>query len=179
MTSLDRSAVSHAPVHQYVDRKADIFRAVLSRNESFIASAARDNPDLLKSAALMLRRGLTEKGRIQGRLVARSALNGLGYDRASGRFEATERLVELAVEAAASASQTERAGKELDRRLVVAGVVALYIGWTAAESWIRPAAGLEGMDCAELLDQLEQLTRGMLKENVPGASHGDAQGDAT
>ena len=175
----ERAGVTHALVHQYVGSKADVFRAVLSRNESFIASAAPDNPDLLESAALMLRQGLTEKGRIQPRLVARSALNGLRYDRTTGRFEATERLVELAVQAAASASPAERAGKDLDPRLVVAGFVALYIGWVAAESWILPAAGLEDMDDAELMDQLVQLTLGMLKENVPGAARGDGQGNGT
>lgn len=166
------AGVSHALVHQYVGSKEDIFRAVLSRNESVIASAASDNPDLLESAGLMLRQGLAEKGRIQGRLVARSALNGLRYDRTSGRFEATERLVELALQAAASASPAERAGNDLDPRLVVAGVVALYIGWAAAESWIRPAAGLGEMDDAEILDQLEQLICGMLRDNVPGAAQG-------
>ena len=168
----EQADVTHALVHQYVGHKADIFRAVLSRNESYIASAAPDNPDLLESAGLMLRQGLAEKGRIQGRLVARSALNGLRYDRTAGRFEATERLVELAVQAASSASPAERAGKDLDPRLVVAGLVALYIGWVAAGSWIRPATGLEDMDDAEVVDQLVQLTRGMLKDNVPGAALG-------
>ena len=146
----ERAGVSHALVHQYVGRKSDIFRAVLSRNESFIASVAPDNPDLIESGAgLMLRQGLTEKGRIQGRLVARSALNGLRYDRTTGRFEATERLVELAVQAATSTSPAERAGKDLDPRLVVAAFVSLFIGWVSAESWIRPATGLEDMDDAE------------------------------
>ena len=111
--------------------------------------------------------------------MARSALNGLRYDRTTGRFEATERLVELAVRAAASASPAERAGKDLDPRLVVAGFVALFIGWVATESWLRPATGLEDMDDAELIDQLVQLTRWMLMENVPGASLDDAQGDRT
>ena len=120
----------------------------------------------------MLRQGLAAKGRIQGRLVARSALNGLRYDRTTGRFEATERLVELAVQAAASASPAERAEKDLDPRLVVAAFVSLFIGWVSAESWIRPATGLEDMDDAELIDQLVQLTRAMLKENVPGAGAG-------
>ena len=173
----EHAGVTHALVHQYVGRKADIFRTVLARNEKTILAAAPGNPDLLESAGLMLRQGLTEKGRVQPRLVARSALSGLRYDRTSGRFEATERLVELALQAAASASPAERAGKDLDPRLVVAGVVALYIGWVATESWLRPATGLEDMGHAELADQLVQLTRGMLKDNVPGAAHSDAQGD--
>ena len=168
----ERAGVTHALVHQYVGRKSDVFRSVLTRNESFIASVAPDNPDLIESAGLMLRRGLAEKGRIQGRLVARSALNGLRYDRTTGRFEATERLVELAVQAAATAPPAERAEKDLDPRLVVAAFVSLFIGWVSAESWIRPATGLEDMDDAELTDQLVQLTRAMLKENVPGAGTG-------
>lgn len=163
-----RAGVSHALVHRYAGSKAEIFRAVLTRDEGELVSAAPDNPDLLETASLMLRHGFEQPGRLHVRLVARSALNGLRYDRTSGRFEATERLIELAELAAASASPAERTEKDLDPRLVVAGAVALFIGWAAAESWLRPAAGLDDMDDAELLDGIERVILGILRDNVPG-----------
>ena len=162
-----RVGVSHALVHRYVGSKADIFRTVLTRNENAILAAAPDNPDLLRSTSLMLRQGLTQ-GRSHARLIVRSAMSGLPYDRTSGRFEAAERLLELAQQAAASASQDERVEKGLDPRIVVACVVSLFLGWTATESWVRPAAALQDTDDAELLDGIERVVLGILEVNVPG-----------
>ena len=79
-----------------------------------------------------------------------------------------ERLIDLAERARASASPAERAGKELDPRLVVACVVSLFLGWASTGSWIRPAAGLDEMDDAELLDGIERVIAGILKHNLPG-----------
>jgi AcrR family transcriptional regulator len=165
-----RAGVSHALVHRYIGSKADLFRAVLTQRESAILAAAPDNPDLLESTSLMLRQGL-EYGRSHIRLIVRSAMSGLPYDRTTGRFEATERLIELAERTAASASPAERAEKDLDPRIVVACVVSLFLGWTATESWMRPAAGLGDMDDAELLDGIERVILGILSEHVPGLSH--------
>ena len=99
----ERAGVSHPIVHTYVGSKADVLRAVLARDEGLIASAAPANPDLIESASLMLRHGLGQDGLAYLRLVARAALDGLPYDRTTGRFEGTERLIELAEQAAASA----------------------------------------------------------------------------
>ena len=68
---------------------------MLVRNEDVIRRAASDDDDLLTAASLMLREGLTHQRRYV-RLIAHSALHGLSYERTSGRFAATERLVELA-----------------------------------------------------------------------------------
>jgi AcrR family transcriptional regulator len=166
-----RAGVSHALVHRYLGSKRDIYRAVLTHNEGVILAAAPDDPDLLETASRMLRRGLAE-GRTQGRLVVQSALRGVPFDRTSGRFVATERLVELAERATASASAAERADNDLDPRLVVACVVALYLGWGAAASWVLPAAGLKDMDEAEAIDGLDRVIRGILKSHVPGLGDG-------
>ena len=163
----ERAGVSHALVHRYVGSKADIYRAVLTRNEDAILGAAPNDPDLLASASAMFRAGVTEQGRYV-RLIAHSALHGLSYDRTSGRFAATERLVELAQQAAESALPAERAEKDLDPRLVVAACVAFLLGWVATESWVRPAAGIEDMDEAEIEAGLERIVRGILSGNVPG-----------
>jgi AcrR family transcriptional regulator len=165
-----RAGVSHPLVHQYAGSKAEMFRVVLSRNEEFMVSGAPDNPDLLESASLILRYGLGQRGRAHARLLVGSALRGVPYDRTAGRFEAIERLVELAERQAGSASQAERAEKDLDPRLVVACVGSLFLGWVAGESWMRPAAGLEGMDDAELVDGLERVILGILRDHVPGVA---------
>jgi hypothetical protein len=95
-------------------------------------------------------------------------MSGLPYDRSTGRFAATERLVELAEQAAASATPAERSAKDLDPRIPVACVVSLFIGWAVTESWLRPAAGLRDMDDAELLDGIERVVLGILRDGVPG-----------
>jgi AcrR family transcriptional regulator len=168
----ERAGVSHALVHRYLGSKEDIFRAVLLHNESVILAAAPDNPLLLESVSLMLRHGLTH-GRSHVRLLVRSAMSGLPYDRTTGRFEATERLVELAEQAAASASPGERTEEDLDPRLVIACVVALFLGWATTASWVLPAAGLPDMDEAEATDGIERVILGILRHNLPGLDKSD------
>jgi AcrR family transcriptional regulator len=164
----EQAGVTHALVHQYVGSKDDVFRAVLARREGLIVAAAPDNPDLLESAGLMLRHALSDPGQAHLRLIVRSALNGLEYERALGQFEATARLIELAEQASASAPSAERAAKDLDPRLVIACFVSLTLGWTAAQSWIRPAVGLQELDDAELIDGIERVMMGLLCSNVAG-----------
>ena len=148
--------------------------AVLARDEGLIASAAPANPDLIESTSLMFRHGLGQDGLPYTRLVVRAALDGLPYDRTPGKFEGTERLIELAEQAAASAPPAERTMTDLEPRLVVAAAVALFLGWGAAQSWVRPAAGLQDMDDAELVDGIERVLLGILRANVPGVGRGDA-----
>jgi len=164
------AGISHALVHQYVGSKAEVFRAVLMRNEGLMVSTATDDADLLESASRILRYGLGEHGRAHARLLLASALRGVPYDRTAGRFEAIERLIVLAKKQVESASGYERVEKDLDPRLAVACVGSLYLGWVAGESWMRPAAGLEGMDDAELVDGLERVILGILRDHVPGVA---------
>jgi AcrR family transcriptional regulator len=163
----ERAGVTHALVHQYLGGKADLLRAVLTRNESAMLAAAAEDPDLMKTTSLMLRHGLTDS-RSYLRLVVRSAMGGMPYDRTSGRFEATERLVELATQVAASATPAERAAKPLDPRLVIACVVTLTLGWAATQSWVLPATGLADLEESEGIDGLEQVMLGILRDNLPG-----------
>jgi AcrR family transcriptional regulator len=168
----ERVGVSHALVHQYAGSKADLFRTVLSRNEGFMVSGAPDRPDLLESASLILRHGLEQRGREHARLMMASAVSGLPYERTTGRFAAVDQLIDLARRQAESASASERAEKDLDPRLVVACVGSLFLGWVAGEPWMRPAAGLEDMDDAELADGLERVILSILKDHVPGVASG-------
>ncbi len=163
----ERAGVSHALVHRYLGSKADIYRTVLVSQEDAILQAAPDDPDPVESAGLMFRSALVEHRRYV-RLIAHSALHGLSYERTSGRFAATERLVELAEQAAASAPAAERAEKDLDPRLVVAAVVALLLGWAATEPWVRSATGTSGLSDREVEAGLERIVRGMMSGNVAG-----------
>jgi AcrR family transcriptional regulator len=166
--------VSHALVHQYAGSKTDLFRTVLSRNEDFMVSGASEHPHLLESASRILRRGLEQHGREHARLMMASALSGLPYERTTGRFAAVDRLINLARRQAESASAAERTEKDLDPRLVVACVGSLYLGWIAGEPWMRPAAGLEDMDDAQLIEGLERVILSILKDHVPGVASGIA-----
>jgi AcrR family transcriptional regulator len=173
------AGVSHALVHRYLGSKADVYRTVLVRDEDAIRAAASDEDDLLAAASLMLREGLAHQRRYV-RLIAHSALHGLSYDRTAGSFAATQRLAELA-QAAAAHEKTYAAGTMapdrggLDPKFVVASVVALFIGWIAAEDWILRASGLADASDEEIVDSLERVILGMLKDNVPGA--GGAPGE--
>jgi TetR/AcrR family transcriptional regulator, repressor for neighboring sulfatase len=166
-----RAGVSHALVHRYLGSKDDVFRAILSRNQGVMLAAAPDNPDLLPTTSLIMREGLTNHRRYV-RLLADSALHGLPYAQTTGRFAAVERLVELAERAVASAPSSERTGKDLDPRFVIACVTALFLGWAATESWVLPAAGLHDMDEAEAIDGLERVMLGILRDNLPGLDSG-------
>jgi AcrR family transcriptional regulator len=167
------AGVSHALVHRYLGSKQDVYRTMLVRDESAIRSAASDDDQLLTAASLMLREGLANQRRYV-RLVAHSPLHGLSYDRTSGRFAATERLVELAEAAAASEGAT-RDTDALDPRFVVASVVALFIGWIAVDDWLLRASGLKDMSDEEIVDSLERIVLQILRENLSAAGGGSAK----
>jgi AcrR family transcriptional regulator len=163
----ERAGISHALVHRYLGSKADIFRAILSRNQGVMLAAASDDLDLLQTTSLIMREGLTNH-RSYVRLLADSALHGLPYEQTTGRFASVDRLVELAQRAAASAPAGERTDEDLDPRFVIACVTALFLGWGATESWVLPAAGIRGMGEAEAIDGLERVMLGILRRNLPG-----------
>jgi len=167
-----RAGISHALVHRYLGKKADIFRAILSRNQGVMLAAAPDDPDLLATTNFIMREGLTNHRRYV-RLLADSALHGLTYEQTTGRFAAVDRLVELAQRAVAAAPSGVRTEQDLDPRFVIACVTALFLGWGATESWVLPAAGLPDMDEAEAIDGLERVMLGILRDNLPGLKASD------
>ena len=167
------AGVSHALVHRYLGSKQDVYRAMLVRNESALRNAVSGDDDLPTAVSLMLREGLAHQRRYV-RLIAHSVLHGLSYERTSGRFAATERLVELA-EAAAASEGDARDPDALDPRFVVASVVALFIGWIATDDWVLRAAGLQEMSDDEIADSLERIMLQLLRENLPAAGGGSAK----
>jgi len=160
-----RAGVSHALVHRYLGSKEEVYRAVLERNEDVMRAAAGDTEDLDVALSLMVREGLANR-RSYLRLIAHSALHGLPYETTIGRFRGAERLVELAESKAAAA--TSPRPDALEPRLVIAAIVAIYLGWASLEPWLVKATGLEDLDEATLAAGLERIILGIADTNVPG-----------
>ena len=149
------AGVSHALVHRYLGSKQDVYRAMLARRENVIRDAAPEQLDLLEATSLMLREAVLNQ-RTYVRLVAHSALHGLSYERTVGQFAATARLTELAQQTAAHEGGA-RDPDGPDPRFVIASVVAMLIGWSAAGEWILRAADLEPMSDDEFADRFERV----------------------
>jgi AcrR family transcriptional regulator len=160
----EAAGVSHALVHRYLGTKEDIYRAVLKRNEDVILDAAAGTDDLDEALSLMYREGLANH-RDYLRLIAHSALHGLSYDETIGRFAATERLVELA-EARAARAPAPQPGAP-PPRLVIAVIVALFLGWASTAPWVLEASGLKDLDEEVAAAALERIILGIADANVP------------
>ena len=48
-------------------------------------------------------------------------------------------------------------------------MVALFIGWIAADDWVLRASGLKDMSDEEIVDSLERVVLQILRENLPAA----------
>lgn len=162
-----QAGVSHALVHRYLGKKEDIFRKVLQRNEHGIAAAPARTDDLMEAVALMFREGLAYRRYL--RLVTHPAVHGLPFDVIMGRFPATELLIELA---GRSKGEAPPCG-DVDPRVAVAAVIALYLGWLSLEPLLVPAAGLQDEDEALVLAQLERVIRCLVSGTIPGVSDTD------
>ncbi len=149
------AGVSHALVHRYLGSKQDVYRAMLARREDVIRDAAPAEGDLLEASSLMLREAVLHQ-RNYVRLIAHSALHGLSYERTVGRFAATARLVELALQTAAEEGEA-RDPDAPDPRFVIASVVAMLIGFSAGREWILRASDLEAMSDDEFVDEFERV----------------------
>jgi AcrR family transcriptional regulator len=162
-----QAGVSHALVHRYLGNKDDIYRKVLQRNEDVMLAAAAGTDDLLEAVGHMFREGRARRRYL--RLVTHSALHGLPFDTTIGRFPATELLIELARR---STGEAPSCG-DVDPRVAIAAVVALYLGWVSLEPWLVPAAGLQDEDEAMVLAHLERVIRYLITGTIPGASGRD------
>jgi AcrR family transcriptional regulator len=167
------AGVSHALVHRYLGSKQQVYREMLARRENLIRDAAPSSVDLLESTSLMLREAWLEQGRYL-RLIAHSALHGLSYSRTSGRFAATERLVELA-EKAAAAEGEERDPDAPSPRFVIASLVAMLLGWTAAKDWVLPAAGIDELGDEDFIGAFERVVLDLERLYFPAVGETDVE----
>jgi AcrR family transcriptional regulator len=161
-----KAGVSHALVHRYVGSKEQVYRGALQRRETAIRDAAPGEEDLLRTTSLMLREAVLSQ-RSYTRLIAHSALHGLSYDRTMGRFAATERLVELAQQVAAAEGDGRRP-EAPDPRFVIASIVALLLGWSAAREWVLEATGLGDMSEDDFVDAFERVVLDIERLYFPG-----------
>jgi AcrR family transcriptional regulator len=149
------AGVSHALVHRYLGSKQQLYREMLARRENVVRDAAPGELGLLETSSLMLREAVYDQ-RTYVRLIAHSALHGLSYERTIGRFAATSRLIELAEQAAADEGES-RDPEALDPRFVIASIVAMLIGWSAAREWVLQASDLDGMSEDEFVEAFERV----------------------
>ena len=159
-----QAGVSHALVHRYLGSKDDIYHKVLRRNADILTGAAAGTDDLMEAFARMFREGLAHRQYL--RLFTHSALHGLPFGATMGHFPAVDLLIELAER---SEGESPPCG-DVDPRMAVAAVTALYLGWVALEPWLVPGTGLQDVDEATLLTQLERIIRYVLAGTIPGAS---------
>ena len=149
------AGVSHALVHRYLGSKQDVYRAMLARREDVILDAAPAEGDLLEATRLMLREAVLHQ-RSYVRLLAHSALHGLSYERTVGQFAATARLTDLARQIVAEEGEA-RDPDAPDPRFVIASIVAMLLGWSAAREWVLRASDLETMSDDEFVDEFERV----------------------
>jgi TetR/AcrR family transcriptional regulator, repressor for neighboring sulfatase len=147
------AGVSHALVHRYLGSKEDVYRATLRHNETLVRDAAAGEDELLEATRLMLREAVLRQQRYL-RLIAHSTLHGLSYEQTSGRFAATERLIELADRVAQDGEYDTGAPSP---RFVIVSLVAMLLGWSSSRDWLLRVAGLEDMSEEEFLASFERV----------------------
>jgi AcrR family transcriptional regulator len=165
------AGVSHALVHRYLGSKEAVYRAMLQRRENLIVDAAPSEEDLVAATRLMLRAAIVESRYVK--LLVHSALHGLPYDRTMGRFAATERLIELA-QATARAEGNDRGPGAMDPRFVIASLVAMLLGWSAARDWLLRAAGLQDLGDEAMVELFERVVVDIERLYFPSLKDDDA-----
>jgi hypothetical protein len=135
-----------------------------------IRDVAPAEDDLIEATKLMLREAVLSQ-RAYVRLLTHSALHGLSYERTIGRFAATERLVELA-RVVAAAEGDARDPDAPDPRFVIASLVAMLMGWSAAREWVFRAVDLEPMSDEQFCDEFERVALDLERLYFPSLRDG-------
>lgn len=164
------AGVSHALVHRYLGSKEQVYKAMLRRRETVIRDVAPAEDDLIEATRLMLREAVLNQ-RDYVRLLTHSALQGLSYEQTIGRFAATERLVELA-RVVADAEGDARDPDAPDPRFVIASLVAMLMGWSAAREWVFRAVDLEPVAEEEFVRQFERVVLDLERLYFPSLRDG-------
>jgi AcrR family transcriptional regulator len=164
------AGVSHALVHRYLGSKEQVYKAMLRRRETVIRDAAPAEDDLIEATKLMLREAVLNQ-RDYVRLLTHSALHGLSYEQTIGRFAATERLVKLA-RGVAAAEGDARGPDAPDPRFVIASLVAMLMGWSAAREWVFRAVDLEPAADEEFVEQFERVVLDLERLYFPSLRDG-------
>ena len=135
-----KAGVSHALVHRYLGTKREILEAVLARHEKRMVEGAAGVTTLREAALAMLRENRQYPVPTVS-IIARAVMDGLPYGLVEGATCA-DALIELARRQAEA--DVPRVGHpNIDPRILVAGIVALTIGWFTVEDWLVQAVGLD------------------------------------
>lgn len=156
------TGVSHALVHRYLGSKDDILSAVFARHAGEMGAAAADADNVSDAMVLMLREGLAHH-RAYLRVIIQTALQDPPFAELMRRMPVGARLASMAEEAAA-----RFAGREggVPPRFVIAAVLALSSGWVATDDWLRRAMGLDDVAEEAIVDQLEDVVRGIIARHL-------------
>ena len=160
------AGVSHALVHRYLGSKQDVYRAMLARRENVIRDAAPEQLDLLEATSLMLREAVLDQRTYVLDRPLRSSRPVLRADCRPVRSHSSAEL-ELAQQTAADEGAA-RDPDAPDPRFVIASVVAMLIGWSAAREWILRAADLEPLGDDEFADRFERIVPASSACTSPG-----------
>jgi AcrR family transcriptional regulator len=149
----ERAGVSHTLVHRYVGSREKILAAVMRRSDERLLESARGAVGLLDAALRML--CSDRESRVQHmRLVASVASSGLPLERLGLTFPTTRHLLHLAEETHAEFSERGEAWS-VAPNVLVAGMVAMAIGWSTTRTWLPSVMSLDDPDGD--LDALESL----------------------
>jgi len=170
-----RAGVSHALVHRYLGSKEQILGAVLLRSDEKLLASAEEATNLLDAALRMLHTD-REVTRQEMRLVANAATANVPFERLGIAFPATARLHELAARACAEASE-RGATCRLAPNVLVAGLVAMAIGWVTTRPWMPKVLGIEDPE-AELQTLVTLLVAASIAE-AEGQAAGESPPDAS
>ena len=169
-----KAGVSHALVHRYLGTKREILEAVLARHEKRMVDGAAGVTTLREAALAMLRENRQYPVPTVS-IIARAVMDGLPYGLVKGATCA-DALIELARRQAEA--NAPRAGHpSIDPRVLVAGIVALTIGWFTVEDWLVQAIDLDQVTDESPQAALELLTMCLIDAALPEGEGGARSGE--
>lgn len=159
-----QAGVSHALVHRYLGSKREIFETVLARHEQRMVDSAAGLSTLHDVAVAMLRENRQHTVRTLS-LIARAAMDGLSYELIKGA-PATRALVAVA-QRQADAGAGQAICPDIDPRVLVAGIIAMAIGWFSSEEWLLKATGLDKASDVDAEAGVERLVTCLIDVALP------------
>jgi TetR/AcrR family transcriptional regulator, repressor for neighboring sulfatase len=149
------AGVTHALVHKYFGSKEELVKAVAYRADSRRTAMALASPSLKEAYGHLFPRMITE--REHSMMLVRSAMEGVEYVDLADRMKTTGALVALAQATRASGATPADPPADIDPRVVVASIAAMFFGWAAIEDWLWPLTGLDPADKDEVYRQLQEI----------------------
>ena len=151
----EQAGVTHALVHKYFGSKDDLVKAVAYRADSRRAALALESPSLRDAYEHLFPRMITE--RQHSMMLVRSAMEGVEYVDLADRMKTSGALVAIARASRASGAAPSAPPSDVDPRVIVSSITAMFFGWAAIEDWLWPLADLDPADKDEVYRQLLEV----------------------